>query len=87
MGPGGPVIIRLRPLEGDVVQSEDPVVSRSTATELRVVRDSRLAIVARIAALHGGTVVAQCSPQDLVQRPTHTGRALRGFFPGHKQAA
>jgi excinuclease ABC subunit A len=31
----------------------------------------------------GGQVVAQCSPQDLAARDTHTGRALREFGAGH----
>jgi excinuclease ABC subunit A len=31
----------------------------------------------------GGRVVAQCSPQELAKRETHTGRALRDFAAGH----
>ena len=30
----------------------------------------------------GGQVVAQCPPQELARRDTHTGRALRGFGAG-----
>jgi excinuclease ABC subunit A len=31
----------------------------------------------------GGRVVAQCPPQELARRNTHTGQALRGFLAGH----
>ncbi len=30
----------------------------------------------------GGQVVAQCAPQELAKRDTHTGRALHGFGAG-----
>jgi excinuclease ABC subunit A len=34
----------------------------------------------------GGRVVAQCSPQELARRKTHTGAALRAFFAGRPAA-
>ena len=35
----------------------------------------------------GGQIVAQCSPQELARRDTHTGNALREFGPRHGHAA
>jgi len=34
----------------------------------------------------GGQVVAQCSPQELATRATHTGNALRDFAKGRRRA-